>query len=253
MKKRLLLYFLMLPLMAFAHSKHRHVNSLLNPDPSDLLPKAGEGVKIVPLDKMNLPAILKKKALSDLKQQQTQGFVESDSFYPNQLLSLLEGGKLVRIDETGVDPYDTSHLKKKLSQIRLSFPFNGISFIGSKDIIGFSVLGAWKGYGWTGVSVLFKYSDIGICQFNLINMSLEGGTGEEVMAEAVRFDVNNKPTTLFVEGSLKKPGFLYTIRWTDQWNYYDLECANEKLDPQLSRNIIKLANQIDTDLKNVIP
>lgn len=207
-------------------------------------PDFGDGVKVVPLSKMAITNEMKQKTLRSMQMQKTKGFVDSDSDWPKQLLRMGRGE--VVVDAVNADPHDT-HLKKNLSQIKLAFSFKGIPSMEGSDIIGYAVMGMWNN-GWSGISEFFNKAPIGTCKFSLSSFSVAQGAWW-ISEEVARYDVNKKPTTITIKGN-KEKGFLYEISWADKAYGYVLECASDKLDPETTKEAVKLAIAIDKHTNN---
>jgi len=227
-KIQLMILTLALPLCAFAN----------NDNPS--LPK--EGIKIVPLATMNLPDYIKEETKERINQQNKKGYFETNTINGSFLFTMKHNTALeMKSFANTTDPYDT-HLKNSISQIKLAFSYNGIKDIEQKNIIGYSPMGSFK-EGWTGIKTFFEDSKMGICSYSLLNMKIMGG-GIQLNNESIRYDINKKPTTVDVEGSMKT-GFHYIISWYDEIYSNDLECDNKIYDKEIISKMIILANKID--------
>ena len=65
--------------------------------------------------------------------------------------------------------------------------------------------------------------------------------------ESVRYDINKKVTTVFVEGS-KNSGFIYNVTWNDDTYNHFLICAHMTLDNSITNRMIALAKRIDKNI-----
>jgi hypothetical protein len=174
------------------------------------------------------------------------GYVEMESDYAQFLFSLPERSLKEIMEYQYADDNDT-HLKNNISQIKLAFPYSGISFIENNNIIGFGAIGNWdeKHKAWTGVVEFFNDNQLGVCALNIFNIKLSHGVNQ-VAKEVARYDINSMPNVLSVEGNAST-GFLYHITFyqNDYWN--ELECANKMYDPKKTKQLIELAKKIDKD------
>lgn len=227
-KIKLTALLLTLPLCAFAGN--------------DIVPLATKGLQVIPLAKMDIPDSIKERIKDRIKQQNEKGYFETDSEYTRFLLNIKHNAPSeIRSFANNDDQTDT-HLKKSISQIKLAFPYKGIKDIDSENVIGYAAIGSWQD-GWTGIKEFFSDNKMGICSYSLFNMELMHGA-MQLNTETTRYDVNNKPTSIDVEGN-QHSGFHYSIRWFDNKYNHDLECANMKYDKKISEEMIYLANKID--------
>lgn len=210
------------------------------------LPQPGSGIQIVPFaqtsfakEKNSREIFEAERKLDYIKKRSDAAIfllkIKNDKYYP--------GTK--KIFETNTDPYD-SHLKASLSQIKLAFSFNGISFIEKANIIGYAVAGSWKN-GWTGVVERFNDKTIGICDYFRHNAILSH-SAVRLVKENVIYDVNQKPTMVSVEGQ-EPDGFSYKVDWYDNEFYHTLTCANTYFSKKIKMDAIALAKRIDSDMQ----
>lgn len=205
-------------------------------------PLPGSGVKVLPLNNVNIPDSFKKKILSNMAQQKLKGYYFLQSDYPKQVL-IKNKNSLFEVDNS-MNPFDT-HLKKNLSATKLAFSYKGISNISSKNFIGYAVLGMWKNNGWTGIKAFFNDKDFGTCTYSLNNMALTKGA-VQIPIEIVRHDINHKITVIDIKGN-EGDGFIYTISWFDKIFSHDFECVNMKYDLTITEKMIGFAQEIDTN------
>lgn len=66
----------------------------------------------------------------------------------------------------------------------------------------------------------------------------------QLSEESICFKVNDKPTTLSIEGS-HNSGFMYSVRWFDANFVRDLECASLMFNKDIMKDMVLLANKID--------
>lgn len=206
-------------------------------------------IQILPDDVINkdLPDEIKQKQLEEQNEFEKLGYATTNSQNAKKLLNMAHGD-MVAIQSKGVkdinNPYDT-HLKYSYSNIQLALPFKGIPLSKNTKIIGFAPIGMWMKdkNGWSGVVEYFNEKEIGICRFSLSNIGLTNGS-VQIPQSKVRYDVNNKPTTLYVLGS-QNDGFIYTAEWYTNSNVHTLECANKKYDKEILNKVVALAKRID--------
>lgn len=205
------------------------------------LPAEGSGVSIVPLKKMNLPSTFLKTQDESLAQDKAKGYFNEESSYPKFLVKL---GKFGSDDiSASTDPYDT-HMKYSPSQIKLAFDYKPYHTADPSQVIGFAAGGIFlTNAGWSGVAEFFKNNAIGTCKYNLDNIKITHGA-VQMSAESVRYDVNKKPTDIFVRGSVNS-GFIYSLSWFDETFIHTLECANMTYDKTIINQMIGLARNID--------
>lgn len=200
---------------------------------------AKSGIIIEPLSKINPP----KETLSLINEQKTKGYSEKIS---SDALEMLKANKRGYTDEINniSDPTDT-HMKSNLSRIKLAFDFKPAPFI---HPFGYAVGGEYiNDAGWTAISTFFNEDNIGACRYKLNNMKIANGA-VRIPKEIVRYDINKKVTTIFVEGSVKS-GFIYNVTWNDATYNHFLECANMNYDKNITNRMIELAKKIDKTIK----
>lgn len=219
--------------------------AVLTQDDRSKLPQTGEGVKIVDDSEIYhfKPSKTEQIAISNSKKL---GYVERKSYDAIQLLemSINPFRKIgdVKHFET-FEPNDT-HLKKSASLIPLAFEYQPLSFINSKDNIGFAASMTWKN-GWTGITQFFKYKNIGTCKYLKTNVALNG-SAIRLSKERISFYINKKPAVAVNEGR-KKDGFLYSVEWYDNDYFHDLTCAQLSFSAQSAKDTADLANLIDKE------
>ena len=260
MKKNKLIGLLLLTLHNFCHANLVGVNAGASGDPNlqkyameNKLPMPDSGIQIAPeteMPNMNsrpVPANFKIRSLEEERAEEKKlGYINLPSEDAIQLLGVkknrfyLSTKKIFIADN---NPTDT-HLKATLTQIKLAFPFNGITFIDKNNIIGYAVAGTWQD-GWAGVSEVFQDSGIGICSYVKHNLKITHGAAK-LAREYVTYDVNSKSTIIFAEGQ-KDQGFAYKVEWFDDTFFHTLKCASEKFSQEAKESTILLAKRIDLD------
>ncbi len=230
---------LWLPIISMAGSQ---LNQKENQNIPTTSPIPDGGITILPLVKMDLPENIKQEELTRLSQQRLYGYSISNTPYARELLTIKATAiKEIRTYKNNSDPYDT-HFKRNISEIKLAFPFSGLTIIEPKNIIGFVATGTWKN-GWTGITEYFTYDALGTCRFIVNNMTLTHGA-IIISSESVRYDINKNPNTLNISGN-NLDGFIYNINWYNNGLDKELECANLKYSPKITKKLIELAIMID--------
>lgn len=206
------------------------------------LPLKDSGIEIIPLAQIDLPDSMKEEDTFKSEQQKKIGYAKVESQYPRKLLSIKHSATEEIKNFKGNSDYQDTHMKKTISEIKLAFNYGGLKFIEPKNIIGFAPIMSYEN-GWTGVKEFFNDQKIGTCSYSLSNMKLMHG-GIQLAKEDVTYDINNKPTTIEIEGS-ENSGFTYAIRWYDKTFAHELECANMLFDKSITENVLSLARNID--------
>jgi len=203
-------------------------------------------VSVLPYKSMSTSSNEQEQLSSRMKEIRKNGYVEMESDYAQFLFSLPKHSSKEILEYQYADENDT-HLKNSISQIKLAFPYSGVSFLEKENIIGFGAIGNWdeKNKGWTGVVEFFYYQSLGICALNIFNTKLSHGVNQ-VANEVARYDINNMPNVLSVEGNAKT-GFLYHITFYQHDYWKELECANKIYDPKKTKQLIMLARKLDQD------
>lgn len=205
------------------------------------LPLSGSGVTIVPAKKMNLPASVAASQKLRAFQLKTNGYIMLESSYPKYLVDMGKyGPKGINRSFNAAD----TNMKYSPDQIKLGYEYHPIKIIQSENILGYSASGTYiKDKGWSGIDTFFNFKNVGTCKYSLDNMKLTNGA-VEISAETVRYDVNKKPTDIFVQGSVNS-GFVYSVNWFDNSFAHALDCASMNYDKNLIEQVIALANKID--------
>lgn len=214
------------------------------------LPQPGDGIKIIPSSQMqrNVDEINSTAAFQD--EYKKNGFVKRKSDDAIQLLAInkhyfMTSEKATYLDSNNL--YD-SHVKQKLSQIKLAFNYHPISFIPESNILGFAVADTWvkePQEGWTGIVEIFTDAKLGVCDYKKSNVKLNRAS-VHLAKESVSYIVNEKPTIDLVEGN-DKSGYSYKVDWFDADYYHTLKCALHVYDANELKGVITLANRIDKD------
>lgn len=209
------------------------------------LPIPGEGVKIESLDLKTLPKEFveawKKKSLIELK----YGYNKKFSFEAKHLLEMPEDAKQ-DFEETKtifIKPGST-HLRKHADEIPMNYVYKAIPPGLVNTAIAFSPANSFVNGGWNGIVEFFISPGIdGVCKYEEINVPLTG-TAALIPPEIVTYLINNKVTTISVEGN-EESGIIYRIEWDDNEYRHSLHCAMQEFSEENKQKIIALAQKID--------
>lgn len=207
------------------------------------LPKPGSGIQVIPLSKTSFAK--EKGFMANIQSKNKLGYVDESSPEAKFLLRV-EKDKYYpgnKSDYENNNPHDT-HLKGSLSQIKLAFPFNGLSFLAEENVLGFAAAGGWEN-GWTGIVEIFLDDSMGICKYTKNNAVLDK-SAVILVKEYVTYDINSKPTQISVMGR-DNDGFSYRLNWYDNDYYHTLICANKAFNKSYKDKLIELARKIDLD------
>lgn len=172
-----------------------------------------------------------EKYRNDFQEMLDKGYVEQNSEDAQSLLAMRYKQNLSK-----------KELVPQLSDIKLAFPFSGLSFIHEKDIIGYAGYIAWDN-GWLGVSEFFNNASMGVCNYKRHNIMLSHG-GMRLISENISYKINGKPTDYIVRGK-NSTGFLYEVNWYDPTYIHGLQCASETFNPRTIDNMFNMARDID--------
>jgi hypothetical protein len=144
------------------------------------------------------------------------------------------------------DP-DFKNLRSAPPELSLSFPFDGISTVDEKHLLGFAPSGSLEEGHWTGVTAYFNDDHFGTCRLVIFDMlSINGQSIYD--SNYTTYDINGKPTISNAEGN-DDSGFIYLASWTGKRYEKMLECANKKpFDKQVLQGLVAYAKKIDNDL-----
>ena len=211
------------------------------------------GIQYVNQNGVHVPDTMLNEVRSSRKMMQENGYINHENdFVPEFLSQRINSVAMLRESEKIKDKYDT-HLHRNLSDVKLSFKFNGLPNIKKEDIVGYAGGGSYlqkpgNPEGWNGIAVLFESSNMGSCRFDYDHI-----VSAYVDKASVTFDVNQKPTATIVEGT-PHAGFLYTVMWytnktkSKQMTLSNLKCAGKKFDKHISEKMIEYARVLDKTL-----
>lgn len=204
-----------------------------------------KSINISTMEELNL----NKKEIAEQEanklQMQQKGYIETSTNTPKNYQSMLSKKKSLFSASNEQNPYGTD-LKRNLVNIKLTFKFDGISFIPAQDVIGYAVSGTYKD-GWTGIAEYFNVPVIGVCHYLVLHA--EANEGEVYLRkDLVTHAVNGKISDGDVIGN-KQDGFVYGVNWYTEKFWRTLECVNQKFDKDMQGKVIELAKKIDKDFK----
>lgn len=211
------------------------------------------GIQYVNENSVHVPDAMLKEVRSYKVQMQTNGYINKENdFVPELLNQRRDAAAMLRESDKIQDKFDT-HLHRNLSDLKLSFTFNGLPDIKKEDIIGYAVGGSYikkpgKPEGWDGVAVLFESNSMGSCRFDYDHI-----VSAYVDRASVTFDINKKPTMIFVEGTAHT-GFLYTVMWytdktkNERMTLSEIKCARKKLENNIPKKMVEYAKILDKSI-----
>lgn len=218
------------------------------------LPLPGSGIKIVPRAMLNLSPEAMQKGEKELAEFKEKGYVDKYINRPLELLAITKRSVKKAVQTLNGKPSNRyTGFVKNVSDLKLGFTFPTLtqnkSLRGTSQpikILAATVQGGFhddKG-GWSGAAEYFTYKDIGTCSYGIMNVKVSN-TAAQLAQEDVTYTINNKATILMpVEGS-DNSGYLYMVKWYDDENFHELECANMKYAAKINDAVIELAKKID--------
>lgn len=134
------------------------------------------------------------------KEIQEKGYIESYSTKYEFMINLEHNLKYKPVG----DIRDTN-LRKNASDVVGSSSLKKVSENIKTKTLGYAPVGSFdKNLGWTGLTEIFKATDVGLCQFTHLDLKASGG-GYSLSEANIRNDVNGHYTAINVTG--KKSGF----------------------------------------------
>jgi hypothetical protein len=137
----------------------------------------------------------------------------------------------------------STHTRPNINELKLGFLPKILPKSLITNYIGVAPQGGFNSEGWSGVSQFFEKKGVGVCVYSQNNLKISHAAAE-LAIEGVDYTVNNKPTISIIRGS-KNAGFIYTIKWYDDENFHELECASMKYSPKANSIVIEVAKEID--------
>lgn len=218
------------------------------------LPAPGSGIKIVPRTMLGLTKEEIQQGDKEMDEFKENGYVNKYINRPRELLSMTPTLINKEIQSAPIHDYQYTGLRNNITHLKLAFKFPGLSsqksFASISPNIKMLAVAPRGGFhsekgGWSGVSQFFMYKDIGTCVYNIMNVKASN-TAAYLAQEDVSYTINNKPTILMpIEGS-NNSGYIYYLKWYDENNFHELECANMKFSSRINNSIIDLAKNIDS-------
>jgi hypothetical protein len=233
MMKRWLAFVCIIPLIGLASKSVPSIDAVNDYCEANGLILPDSGLQYITANEITDPVQkeIRAKYQKNLSLMSTGDYIEEPSSDAQSLLAMRNKSNL-----------DKAGLVKDLSNLKLAFPFQGLSFIKNEDVIGYTGYTGWDN-GWLGISEFFTSEELGVCNFTRYNMKLSHG-GVKLVENEMDFLINNKPTDHSVRGN-DATGFLYDVTWYDPTYIQGLQCALERFDPEAMDRMISLAIQID--------
>lgn len=132
--------------------------------------------------------------------------------------------------------------KQRASDAKLAFPYTGLDFVRPENNMGYYETYIYR-HGSLGIGQYFKDDDLGICNYERLNLKLATAS-VRLVHEDLSYEVNSKPTQYILRGS-DATGFSAYVDWYDETYIHQLQCGNEKLSPNFMNSVIDLAIRID--------
>ena len=214
------------------------------------LPVPDGGIKIIPSAQMHKDVAEINSTIALQDEYKKNGVVKRTSEDAVQLLSINKHHLMTHEKATYLDSSNLhdSHVKQKISQIKLAFNYHPISFLPESAIVGFAVADTWvkePDEGWTGIVEIFTDPKLGVCDYKKSHTKLNHAS-VHLAKESVSYVVHKKPTIDLVEGD-DQSGYSYKVDWFDADYYHTLTCALKIYEPNELKGVIALAKRIDTD------
>lgn len=259
MKKKIILSALMaFSSMAFALTPEEHAEA----EKENMkmlaqmgLPLPGSGIKVVPRALLGLTPEEVAQGDKEMAEFKEKGFVNKYINRPRELLAITPT-KVKRELKASVSKENDSYtgLSANVNQMRLAFTFPSINK--NKSLKAFSddinvMAAAPKGGfhqelgGWSGASQFFIHKDIGTCSYSVMNVEASN-TAAQLAQEDVTYSINNKASILMPVKGSDSSGYLYYVKWYDNNNFHELECANMKYSADTNNAVMELAKKIDS-------
>jgi hypothetical protein len=241
--KKLLAVLLFAPIVGFgAIDDLKEERMKILADAGLALPDSG--IKLVPRSMLNLTEEELKKGDLAKEQIKNQGYANEETSRPMELLNFKSHAESEYKNNEGNIRNSSTHIRHSIQDLKLGFIFKGVPAGLMRNYIGVVPQGGFHKEGWSGAVQFFDHKTIGTCTYSVMNIKVSHG-GVQLAIEDVTYDVNNKATLLQTFGS-KSSGFIYKVKWYDNQNFHELECANMKYSADTNNSVIALANQIDT-------
>ncbi len=244
--KKLILALGLVPVVAFSTSNDDLMRAEMNKELRKAgLPTSGSGLQVVPDGKIQMSDWQRSKFKSDAKEIKEKGYIEQTSERAFELIHFKDQVKRIGFSDALSTNEGDSGLHRNSNEIAFSYSYIGVPQSEMKEIYGIAPSGAFVTQpqkGWTGAVEFFK-SSFANCAYTEKNI-MPGQGGVQVEESYARYDVNNKLTTVEVEGN-NNSGFLYNVFWFDLNYYRQLECATKAFSRDSVDRTIELAKKID--------
>lgn len=211
---------------------------------SQNLPLPDSGIQIVPASSLSGPSERVRRELSDLEQQNRNGFVRKNNMKAKSLLELPHTIEFQLKNDSFLSPPTATYMRKSIYQLKMAYAATKIPASEIGNYLGAAPYGTYHENGWDGSVQYFVSRDIGVCAYTEHNMQLSHG-GVRLAKEAVSYEINNKPTLIHVSGD-KSSGYAYEIRWYDPIYARTLECAVHEYKSHLKETAVRLASTLDS-------
>ncbi|MDP1602162.1 MAG: hypothetical protein Q8M03_02770 [Legionella sp.] len=209
------------------------------------LPLPGSGIHIIPRSLMSLPPEAIEEHNKIDAQMKTQGFVKENTTRPTELLNFKDHAKTEFAMYNHNDSDRGTHLRHSVSELKMAYIFKGVPKSEMTHYIGIAPQGSYHNEGWSGAGQFFDNKHVGSCAYGEMSVKVTN-TAVTLAMEGVSYEVNNKPTVMYVIGN-KNSGYLYKIRWFDDDYFRELECANMNYSANITKKFIELAQRIDSN------
>lgn len=216
------------------------------------LPVPGSGIKFVDRSALNLSEEDLLKGQREETEMRDKGYITT---YANRAQELINLESLIKkrpfTSKKKLNPMDTD-IMPHVEDIQLAFKYQSLdqqkSLRSSGTALHYLAAAPQGGFhkdlgGWSGVAQFFKVPTVGVCDYSIMNVKASN-TAAWLVQEDVQYLVNNKPSFLRVEGS-DDSGYLYQVKWYDDIEYHELQCANMSYSLSLTDSLIQLAKKID--------
>lgn len=259
MKKKIILAALMIlstPLLALTSQERADAEKENMQILAEMgLPLPGSGIKLVPRPMLGLAPEEISQGDKEMAEFKEKGYINKYINRPRELLSItpsMVSSELKSRNNKDSDSY--TGLSPNINKMKLAFTFPSLdknkslkAYSNDLNIMAAAPKGGFHEElgGWSGASQFFIYRDIGTCSYSVMNVKASN-TGAQLAQEDVTYTINNKASLLLpVEGS-DSSGYLYSVKWYDDVNFHELECANMKFTSLINDAVIELAKKIDS-------
>lgn len=202
-----------------------------------------KGVTLQPAEKIIAPNSLNSLWVAT---PNTENAHQPSSQYRERIKELSELGSVVpALYKANANHHDRDSmtLRKNIADLHMAYSFTPVPDAAISTPYGFAACGTFNHDGWTGVTEYFQSKEVGNCAYTENNFALAHATASATDA-VVRYDVNNKVTTVQAEGR-DSTGYLYTVAWMDSNYFRTLECAVKHGAEDMTAQVVALAQRID--------